>query len=98
MRRNKESCASSKGSSSETSHAGVRTSQSTQAEPARRARLSVSEVSALESASREPLASTLKKLACGLDSEVSDLLDGVVRVGPRGGDDRGHLEARRPRR
>ena len=49
----------------------------TQAELARRAGISVSEVSALESATREPLASTLLKVASGLDWTPSDVLDGV---------------------
>jgi transcriptional regulator with XRE-family HTH domain len=70
----------------------------TQVELARRAGLSVSEVSALESASREPLASTLQRLASGLDWNSSDLLDGVRWVEPRDGGESGHVERRRRRR
>jgi transcriptional regulator with XRE-family HTH domain len=69
----------------------------TQAELARRVELSVSEVSALESATREPLASTLQKLASGLDWGVSDILDGVRWVEPQDGEG-GHIEGRRRRR
>lgn len=69
----------------------------TQVELAARAGLSVSEVSALESASREPLASTLQKLASGLDWKSSDLLDGIRWVAPRGDGEGGHIERRRRR-
>jgi transcriptional regulator with XRE-family HTH domain len=53
-----------------------------QAELARRAELAVSEVAALEAGDRLPLASTLKKVAEGLDCDLSDLLDGVRWVMP----------------
>lgn len=53
-----------------------------QAELARRAEVAVSEVVALEQGDRQPLASTLKKVAGGLDCDLSDLLDGVRWVMP----------------
>lgn len=64
----------------------------TQAELARRAGLSVSEVSALESGDREPLASTLQKVASGLNWTASDLLDGVRWIRPRDDGEAGHIE------
>jgi transcriptional regulator with XRE-family HTH domain len=70
----------------------------TQVELARRAGLSVSGVSYIESASREPLASTLQKLASGLDWEVSDLLVGVRWVEPRDSHEHGHIERSRQQR
>ncbi len=62
-----------------------------QADLARRAKVAVSEVVALEQGDRQPLASTLKKVAAGLDCDLSDLLDGVRWVMPDGRHD-GHIE------
>jgi transcriptional regulator with XRE-family HTH domain len=64
-----------------------------QAELARRAEVSVSEIAALEADERQPLASTLKKVAAGLECDVSDLLDGVRWVMPDDHHD-GHIERR----
>lgn len=65
-----------------------------QAELARRAEVAVSEVAALEAGERQPLASTLKKVAAGLECDLSDLLDGVRWVIPDDHND-GHIERRR---
>lgn len=67
-----------------------------QAECARRAEVSVSEIAVLEAGDRQPLATTLKKVAAALDWEPSDLLDGVRWVMPGEHDD-GHIERRRRR-
>jgi transcriptional regulator with XRE-family HTH domain len=68
-----------------------------QAELARRAELAVSEIAALEAGDRLPLASTLKKVAEGLDCDLSDLLDGVRWVMPDDHHD-GHIEREGRRR
>jgi transcriptional regulator with XRE-family HTH domain len=65
-----------------------------QAELAGRVELPVSEIGALEAGERQPLASTLKKLAGALDCPLSDLLDGVRWVMP-GEEGEGHVERRR---
>lgn len=65
-----------------------------QAELAARAEVAVSAVAALEAGDRQPLASTLKKVAAGLDCELSDLLDGVRWVMPDDHND-GHIERER---
>jgi predicted transcriptional regulator len=68
-----------------------------QAELAARAEVAVSEVAALEAGDRQPLASTMKKVAEGLECELSDLLDGVRWVMPDDHHD-GRIEPERPRR
>lgn len=68
-----------------------------QAELARRGKVAVSEVAALEAGDRQPLASTLKKVAAGLDCDLSDLLDGVRWVMPDDHRD-GHIEREGGRR
>ncbi len=67
------------------------------AECARRAEVSVSEIAALEDGERQPLASTLKKVAGALDWELSDLLDGLSWVMPTD-DGEGHIEREGRRR
>ena len=67
------------------------------AECAGRAGVPISEVSALEAGDRQPLASTLEKIASSLDWELSDLLGGVPWVVP-GEHDHGHIERDRRRR
>jgi transcriptional regulator with XRE-family HTH domain len=68
-----------------------------QAELAGRAELAVSEVAALEAGDRQPLASTMKKVAEGLECDLSDLLDGVRWVLPDDQHD-GHIEREGRRR
>jgi transcriptional regulator with XRE-family HTH domain len=68
-----------------------------QAECARRAELPVSEIETLEAGERQPLASTLKKVAEALDCDLSYLLDGVRWVMP-GDQGEGHIERGRRRR
>lgn len=65
-----------------------------QAELAGRAELAVSEVAALEAGDRQPLASTMTKVAEGLDCDLSDLLDGVRWAMPDDHHD-GHIERER---
>src|ERR1700742_3710782 len=65
-----------------------------QAECARRAEISISEIVVLEAGARLPLATTLKKVAAALDWEASDLLDGIRWVLP-GEHDEGHIDRRR---
>ena len=53
-----------------------------QAECARRAAVSVSEIAALEAGDRQPTASTLKKIAAALEWESSNIVAGVRWVMP----------------
>jgi transcriptional regulator with XRE-family HTH domain len=68
------------------------------AECARRAEVSVSELSGLEGGERQPLASTLQKIAAALGCDVSDLLSGVRWVMVGEGSEEGHIEVDRRRR
>jgi transcriptional regulator with XRE-family HTH domain len=65
-----------------------------QAECARRAEVTVSEIAALEAGGRQPLASTLQKVATALGWESSDLLAGVRWAMPDDHED-GRMERER---
>jgi transcriptional regulator with XRE-family HTH domain len=65
-----------------------------QAECARRAEVPVSELAALESGDRQPLASTLERVAAALEWEPSDALAGVRWSMPHD-HDHGHMERER---
>lgn len=64
------------------------------AECAGRAGVTASEIGILEAGDRQPLASTLKKVAGALGWEVSDLVAGVSWTMP-GADEDGHFERER---
>lgn len=62
------------------------------AECARRARVTVSEIEAIEDGERQPLSDSILRIASTLDWEVSDLLAGVRWVPPAEDRHEGHFE------
>jgi transcriptional regulator with XRE-family HTH domain len=68
------------------------------AECARRARVTVSEIEAIEAGERQPLSDSILRIASTLDSEASDLLTGIFWVTPTEDGREGHCEVEgRPR-
>ncbi len=68
------------------------------AECARRARVTVSEIEAIEDGERQPLSDSILRIASTLDWEVSDLLAGVRWVTPAEDGHEGHFEVEGRRR